>query len=673
MRDSLSVTSRPELGSAELREILDRQPELIVRYDVTTGRIRFSNKTYATAFRSTPSALEGTDIMDLFAPHERDEVRAWWSGFTPDEPVRAHDTLVETVLGEPRWHRWTDTAIFDDEGRLLEIQAVGRDLTDANQLSDEVHRSEARFRLAFDHAPIGMALVDSTNHIRRTNDAFRKLLGCQAERIIGRDAGDFISDLSKLTTTDTPIETVLRSPSGFKRWCWVSVAHSAEGDRLLQIVDVHDRKTAQDRLAELVGSDPVTGLINRRGLRARLSRAVTKAHEERQLVGVAFLDLDGFKLINDSLGHGVGDDLLRSVADRIRDTVRPEDTAARFGGDEFIVVLTGLRTRQDAVDAANRLRQALASPHRVRGGELTVGASIGLAVAENPRQSPKDLLRAADAAMYQAKAAGTGEIVLSDHRMAATLDAQIDLRGDLEAAAHDDTMRLHYQPLVDAAGDIVAAEALLRWERPGVGPVAPNVFLPMLERSGLMASVGQQQLRRGCREIVELSTRVGRPLDLWFNVGLREVVAPNFAANVRAALDAADMSAERLCLELTEWSDLRDRSHALTVLAELRELGVRIALDDFGTGYASMDLLRDGPLACLKIDRGFTAALADDGPCRERALVAAMIEMARALDMQVVAEGVETESQLRRCLEMGVGLLQGWHLGRPVAPADWQV
>lgn len=653
-----------------LRAILDAQPEHIVRYRIADRRILFTNQAYAEMFQSVPEQLEGRSILGLFRAHAHAEVVRWIEGFTPVNAVRLHDSLVDRPDSEPTWYRWTDTAVFDDDGVAIEIQAVGRELTATEDLSANVQESELRFRLAFDHAAIGMALLDESGVVTRTNSALLALIRRPETDVIGAKATAFLTELPISTEGSTTIETSVRCGATTARWCWVTTTATDGADQLLQVVDIHDRKTAQDRLAEMAGSDSVTGLVNRRGLQDRLDDALKHAARQGSKVAVAFCDLDGFKLINDSLGHAAGDDLLNSVATRLVTTVRPEDTAARFGGDEFVLVLTDLSRTDDALAVTQRVLDALAKPHVINGAELTVGVSIGVSITDGD-QTSDELLRAADAAMYRAKGSGLGQIQVSDRSLEVSLDAQTDLRADLEVAVRDDQMRLHYQPIVDAQGRAVAAEALLRWDRLGVGPVSPADFLPMLERSSLIATLGQRQLARACEEITALSTIVGRPLDLWFNVCLRQVVAPGFFAAMEDALSAAGIRPSRLCLELTEWSDLPDRSAALKVLGRLADRGVRVALDDFGTGYASMELLRDGPLTGLKIDRGFTAALADGAPRRERGLVKALIDMANALDLEIVVEGVETQTQFTRAVELGVPLLQGWHIGKARPPAQW--
>jgi diguanylate cyclase (GGDEF)-like protein/PAS domain S-box-containing protein len=413
--------------------------------------------------------------------------------------------------------------------------------------------------------------------------------------------------------------------------------------------------------------DPLTGLPNRTLFRDRLEHALAHAARRPATVAVLFLDLDNFKAVNDTFGHGTGDELLSALTPRLQAALRSADTLARLGGDEFAVLCEDLGGEQEAVAIAERVGAALAEPVVVGDNEHFVSASIGIALADTADASPEALLRDADAAMYRAKERGRARFELFDERLRERTLERLQTETRLRGAIQRGELRLVYQPVVSLAdGSLRGVECLLRWEDPDRGSVAPAQFIPIAEQSGLIVPIGTWVLQEACRQASHwLRMRPDEPLKVSVNVSALQLVQPDFADIVAAALAAAGAPPQMLYLELTESVLIEAGEAPVRTLQELRELGVNVVLDDFGTGYSSLSYLQRFPLDILKVDRSFAAGLV--GNPQSRAIYAAVIAMASALDLPVVAEGVETEDQVRQLQELGCNLAQGFYFGRPAA------
>jgi diguanylate cyclase (GGDEF)-like protein len=431
---------------------------------------------------------------------------------------------------------------------------------------------------------------------------------------------------------------------------------------LRQITAFQDNRRLLDRLDHGATHDALTQLPNRRLFTQRLHEALT-VHGGHP-VSVALIDLDDFKVVNDSLGHETGDALLVAVARRLATCVRPADTVARLGGDEFVVIFDGLDAA-GAAGSAERITAALAAPVVAAGHELLVRASIGIA-AGGAGDDAGDLLRQADIAMYAAKHRGGGRHLCYEAGMAGAVANLAHLGADLRQAIVDDQLYLLYQPIVDLDDDrLIGVEALVRWAHPERGPLPPGEFIPLAERSGLVVPLGRWVLRQACRDFVTWSARDGAPAVLNVNVSARELREPGFAAEVAAVLARTGMPAHRLVLEVTETAVV-ELGTAVTNLRALRELGVRISLDDFGTGHSTFTLLQNLAVDELKLDRSFTQADATGEPT----VAAAVWQLARVFGLDVVAEGVETPQQAARLRQLGYQAAQGYHFARPMPAAD---
>ena len=439
----------------------------------------------------------------------------------------------------------------------------------------------------------------------------------------------------------------------------------AEG-AVLTHLDVTVAKRAEQALAHQTLHDGLTDLPNRDLLAKRLSHAMSSAQAAGLLVGVGFLDLDQFKRINDSLGHKAGDELLLAVSQRLRSRLRPNDTLARFAGDEFVVVWPDLASAADAEVLAERLRVLFDEPFQLQQATISLTSSIGIALGAAP-QLPDELLLAADAAMYDAKSRGRGGTRLFSAELREGAESRLRTEAELQEALDRKQFVVHYQPVVDLQlGAVRGVEALVRWAHPD-GMRMPDSFIPVAEASGMIVPLGAWVLEEACRQAAAWQ-RDGLELDVAVNLSVRQVSHPDVVATIRNALLSSGLAPERLMLEVTESAMLEDAEAAQVALARIAEIGATIAIDDFGTGYSSLLYLKRYPVHALKVDRSFVSGMSDNND--DHAIVTSVVSLARAVGSACIAEGVETAEQHAALHAMGCGYAQGYLFGRPVPGAD---
>jgi len=432
-------------------------------------------------------------------------------------------------------------------------------------------------------------------------------------------------------------------------------------------LDVTERRQLADELHRRAFRDELTGLANRALFTDRLHHALLRRPDPARDVAVIFIDLDDFKTINDSLGHQAGDALLTQVAARLPAALRPADTIARLGGDEFAVLLEDTDEAQ-AQQVAERLLGELTAPFQVEGRDVFVAASVGITTGRHGTADPEVLLRNADIAMYQAKHTGKNRHALYQPSMHTAAIARLELQGDLQRALERDEFLLHYQPVVDlGTGRLVSVEALLRWHHPRRGTVSPAEFIPLAEESGFIEPLGRWVLRQACRQLSRWHRQHPTRFSMAVNVSFRQLASSGFVDDVAEILRETGLDPAHLVLELTETAFMADVNTAESKLAALRALGLRIAIDDFGTGYSSLSYLDRYPIDIIKIDRSFVSALPD--PKDEATLIEIMLDLARRLNLPIVAEGIENQDQLAALRRLGCALGQGFLLATP-RPAD---
>jgi diguanylate cyclase (GGDEF)-like protein len=464
------------------------------------------------------------------------------------------------------------------------------------------------------------------------------------------------------------LTSAIRAAGGGQDGVWAPVEGPAELGEMAEAFNgmLGERRAREADLRHRATHDVLTGMPNRAALAEALSRTLADGRP----AAVLFLDLDRFKLVNDTHGHAVGDALLVALGRRLMTVVRPGDTVARFGGDEFVVLCPGAEEADGALAIAQRLARALEEPFLVEGHELFLTGSVGVAIGA-PDDGPEDILRDADTAMYRAKEQGRPGYAFFDQGMRERSQRRLALEQELHVALERGEFRLEYQPAFDlATGELIGAEALLRWDNGLRGPVSPGEFIPIAEETGLVLPIGEWVLREACRQAATWRRELGHGLRVSVNIAARQLTRPGLATQVLVALGETGAEPEDLVLEITEHGVLEDFAAAFRHLQEVRALGVRVSVDDFGTGWSSLSYLQRLPVDELKIDRSFVATLGVDGP--SMAIVGSLVDMAHALGLQVVAEGVETADQLVELQRLGCDAVQGYLLARPARPEALQ-
>ena len=435
--------------------------------------------------------------------------------------------------------------------------------------------------------------------------------------------------------------------------------------------DFTERRLSEQQIQYHTTYDALTGLPNRRLLMSQLDNEISRAARHGRYGALIFLDLDNFKTINDSLGHSVGDKLLKLISKRLTDNVRQEDCVARMGGDEFIIILTELDSDLDgavekARKGAEKIREYLSAPCKIEGYEMHITPSIGVSLFPKPDKGTDDILKQADAAMYKAKGAGSNEIRFFLPSMQKAADERLRLTTDIRRALLNDEFAVWYQPQVDASGALLGAEALIRWHHPKRGLIPPGTFLKIAEETGLMWDIGQWVLSSTCRQIRQWTDDrlLKDQMTISVNISGKEFGAPAFVKAVRTLIEKTGVDPNHLGIELTEGSLISTGSDIVKKIITLRELGIKFSIDDFGTGYSSLSYLQTLPLNTLKIDRSFVNRIKDGK--RSVVLVDTIIMMARNLGLEVIAEGVETAEELTYLAEKECTLYQGYYFCRPV-------
>ena len=669
---------RPDVVSAVFHSaaVNGRTAVLVAELDGTTHRLSWANEGALHLVGYALDDLCRLPVDQLLPTLAGGELRLLLRrerGVRMTLPVQtASGSLIEsqvTATPAPNGRMWT-----------LRLLATVNDEASALRATADAH--ERRFAALTERSPVPTFLSEQGMRLAHVNDAFCLLVARPAEQLLGTgwmgalhpddvdrvveqaagvlEGGECETRARLVRADGTELRTVLRLVHLFTPGVGAGFVGTIE--------DVTERLAFEARLAHQANHDPLTGLPNRTLLDDYVTRRFTRGDSG---LACLFLDLDDFKVVNDSLGHAAGDQLLIAVADRLREVVRPTDMVARFGGDEFVVVCEQV-DEAGAVGLAERIARALDAPLQLGGVELRPHASIGVTVQAADHVSSDDLIRDCDIAMYQAKAQGRGRISVVDRHARAAAHDKLRLVTELREAIASREITLAYQPVFSADdGQPVSVEALARWRHPERGAVSPATFVPLAEESGLIGSLGLLVLDEACRQMQEWSRTLGAaaPVRVAVNVSAVQLDAA-LPGHVAAALDRHRLSPSRLSVEITESALMKDPTAARAVLQELRDLGVQLAIDDFGTGYSSLAYLRHLPVTCLKVDRSFVAELAGG----HAEITSAIIALAGNLGLCTVAEGVETLDQAHVLAELGATYLQGFGLAVPMdgaATATW--
>jgi diguanylate cyclase (GGDEF)-like protein/PAS domain S-box-containing protein len=562
---------------------------------------------------------------------------------------------------------------------------VAHDLTERKRAEEEraMHLSEERFRSLVQNAADIISIVNPDGTIRYQSPSVENILGYSADNMVGTSIFSYLHpddaemvhhSLSLLFTEPSNAQrALLRARHVDGTWrhleaIGANLLHDPNvNGLLLNIRDITERKELEDRLTHQAFHDPLTGLPNRMFFNNRLQIAVDTARRRDTNIAVVFLDLDNFKLINDSLGHPAGDKLLVEVGQRLRAAVRLTDTVARFGGDEFTFLFESDVTEESVIQAVERVQATLAETLTVDGHDLSVAASIGVVVSTPEVLYPEELLRSADIALYRAKRNGKSRYAIYHSHMNVDAMSRLQLEIDLRRAIERNELFLYYQPLVElTTGKVTGVEALMRWRHPERGIIVPNDFIPIAEENGMIMQIGQWALEEACQQVRVWQTdpAITPTLTVSVNVSARQFQEPELVDIVTRVLRESNLEPRFLKLEITESIGMDDSEMTLVLLKKLKELGVGIALDDFGMGHSALSYLKRFPIDTLKLDRLFVSGLPDNK--EDRAIVLAAVGVARAMGLDITAEGVETKEQIQILYSLGCDHGQGFYFARPM-------
>ncbi len=553
------------------------------------------------------------------------------------------------------------------------------------QALETLSESEEKFRIAFENGPTGLVIVDENGFIVQANNAFALQLSVEPEQLAGFELIMFIHPEDREThlrnsssisekSPDVLFEARFVDHDGNVTWGAVSVSEMPNIDganyMVYQVEDISDRKKSEERLHYLAIHDPLTGLANRTYFLERTNEALFSAIAKEQTMAVLFLDLDRFKVINDSLGHSVGDEVIQTIAKRIKNVVGTRGTVARFGGDEFTVLIPSPTDEKQAHLIAEEILDAVIKPFDLQDGEAYISCSIGIVLTDGNTRDSHMLLRDADSAMYRAKELGRNRIEMADHQVHKRVMKELKTVNELHRAVKESEMRVFYQPIVNLETcKLSGFEALVRWMHPKKGIIAPDSFIAMAEDTGLIVDIGQMVMQEAFNQLVEWKSQLRNDDDLSMSVNLavRQISDPNLLDRLRDIKANVGLEQNAMILEITESVLLGDTRHAITVLNEIHSLGYSLRVDDFGTGYSSLSYLKRFPIDGFKIDKSFISGL--DTNDNDTAIVHALIGLAQSMKLNVVAEGVEKKDTLATLTSLGCHLAQGYLFAK-AKPAD---
>ena len=665
----------------ELTRVLEASPDLVAILDPLGRAITWANDAITSHLnsKSNEQLLNSLDSWSQaqYATVALPTVRSTgiWRGELRLSTSQNKILPISTLLVAHR----------NEENQIEAISMVARDLSELKAAEQRVEASEIRLAALVEHASDLVCVADDVGRVIYASPAVARVLNLSASELEGTPVFDLVHPDDREDLMGK-MEEIVNTP-GISPSLEARVAHADGGWRHMEVVttnllnnpavsgivinarDITERVEVAAQLEEKAFHDELTGLPNRSLLLERLADALHRASRHDRMVGVLFLDLDRFKVVNDSLGHSVGDELLSETARRLEQTIRPDDTVARLGGDEFVVVIGNMTRTTDALVAAERVRSAVAQPVTLGNESTVVTTSVGIAIAFGD-ESPAELLQDADTAMYRAKEGGRDRAEMFDDHLRAQAVRRHSVEQTLRSALENKRIEVHFQPVVRISdGSVVGAEALARIRTPEGELLQPVEFIDVAEDSGLIADLGSQVLTLAFQRVARWSKNANRPFSMAVNVSARQLADPAFPALVGEALKANNLEPEQVALEFTESALIAANPVTEQVLGQLTELGIRMGLDDFGTGFSSMTYLKRFPINFLKIDRTFVAGL--DSNDDDTAIVTGTVALAHSLGLQVVAEGVKTEPQLQQLQKLQCDLAQGFHFSEPVTDAEF--
>ncbi len=665
-------------GEHRYRTLFEGNPMPMWVFDLETLRFLAVNEAAVHHYGYSKDELLEMTIADIRPAEDVPKLRA------------VLNNLHEKNTGLLVRHKKKDGTLIDVEISSFEFVSGGRlarlviaaDVTERQRAQERLREGEERYRLLFERNVAGVYRTTVEGRVLDVNEALAAIFGYTREELLKSIATSVYFDederrllVAKLRQQKrlTNVEVRMRHSDGRQIWVLenMTLLEGPDGGVIEgTILDITERKAAQDQIEYQAYHDVLTGLPNRLLFRDRITVALAHARRTQRTAAVMFLDLDQFKLVNDTLGHTIGDGLLQAVAERLVRCVRAEDTVARMGGDEFTILLADVADGRAVRTVAGKVLETISAPIIVEQNELFVTTSVGIALFPDHGADAEALLKRADRAMYRAKEAGRNNYQFATRGTTDVLSDRLSLERSMHYASEREEFVLHYQPVVEIASNrVVGSEALIRWQHPVRGLMAPDEFIPVAEACGLIVRMGEWVLRTACENTSRWRAEGHDSLRVAVNLSARQFQQRDLSAVIERVLNETGFPADALDIEITESTAMQNADLTLSILKRLKEMGVHISIDDFGTGYSSLSYLKRFPIDTVKIDQGFVRDLTSDG--NDAAIVSAIISMARALKLQVVAEGVESEEQLEFLRQHECELVQGFLYSPPVAAAQF--
>ena len=677
-----------QTSESELRSAMDSLPYPMVYLD-RDFRYRMVNKRLEVILGKSREELLGKNLREVFGDDRYAEVMPFWRRALAGETVTA-ERLIGTDPASKRWMIVRYTPRYDTSGNIIGIYSAATDIDELKRAELDLRRANWLLSSHFENTPLAVIEWDPAFRVRRWSPQAEKIFGWREDELLGRHYRDwkFVVDgdaaqadaiSEKLIVQLEPRATSLHRnhrKDGRVIWCeWYNSSLRDDAGNIISILslaqDVTTRVLAEERLVHQATHDSLTGLPNRTMLQDRLRQAISRARRGGHRIAAMFIDLDRFKDVNDTLGHRIGDELLREISTRLNRVVRESDLLVRLSGDEFMVVLEQVTDLESPRIVASKLLDEIRQPSRIEGHEIHISGSVGISLFPDDAEDVESLLKNADMAMYRAKELGKNAYQifsadLAEHGTAARL-----LENALRSAVVRSEFELYYQPKIDMRSNrITGAEALLRWHHPTRGTVMPGEFIHLAEETGLVHEIGNWVLDAAFSQARRWHEAGFTDLRLAVNLAAGQFRASNLADRIRDRITYEGCRPELIEVEVTETGMLRDPEGVGNTLTRIREMGMRVAIDDFGTGYSSLSHLKRFPIDTLKIDKTFVADVLTDRD--DTAIVTAVIALARALDMEVVAEGVETEAQRALLAQQGCDAYQGYLFSRPLPASEFE-
>ena len=661
-----------------LRLVANSVPALMAFYEPHEVRCLFANAAYARTFGHTEASILGKTLEEIIGPQAAREIEPYVSEVRDHGRAAHYERRLETPTG-PRWLEVALLPHYEPGGELLGAFVLITDITRHREAAEALRASEERLA-KFMQASVEGIVFNRDGFVTDANEPALALIGYTMEEMLGRSTLEFIApdQVSKVrevmtARAETAYESAIVHRDGTRipvEFIVRTIERGGETLRMTIVRDLRDREAARQHIHHLAHHDALTGLLNRAAFMERLEGLMVGARAGDAQGALVFIDFDHFKRVNDSLGHLAGDLVLQTLAQRLVSLLRASDVVARFGGDEFMVLLPGLDRRDDLQLIADKLLGALAAPVSLEGRPISVTPTLGIAMYPQHAHTPAELLKNADSAMYQAKREGRATCRFYEPAVGARALAALELEAQLTHAIERQELVLHFQPQVDVCtGALSGCEALIRWRHPQRGLVEPDQFISLAEELRLIVPIGEWVIRESLRAARRWRD-AGRALPVSVNLSSLQFRDREFVANVGAALAEAGVAGEMLEVEITERMLMDDLDAVRATLAAMKALGVRVAIDDFGTGYSSLGHLNQLPIDRIKIDRSFVLGLPE--VAGSVAIARAIVTLAGSLGIEVIAEGVERVEQRDHLLALGCRQMQGLLFGPPREGAPFE-